>query len=78
MMANDECGEQRLVSNIVKLAHSVETNLYNICLKILNEICNTSWKTDGFIFSTLADDCAGFLLSIVMTLFLAETGSLYD
>ena len=77
MMADPTFGGQWLVSEIVKPAHFVETNLYNIYVQIRNRIFNTSWRTGGFIF-TLADDCAGYPMSIVMTLFRGEIGSLYD
>ena len=42
MMADPGSGEQWRVSDIIKTAHSTETNLHIIFLKILNEICNTS------------------------------------
>lgn len=75
-MVDPENGERWLVSDIAKTTHSAEINLYNICYKILNGICNTSWRTGGFVFLTLADDCVGHLLSIVMTLLRGEIGSL--
>ena len=75
-MTEPEHREQLLVSDIVKTAHSAETNLHIIRLKITNGICNTSWRTGGFIFLAFADDFAGFLSIIAMTLLRGEIGSL--
>ena len=74
--ANPENGEQWPVGDIVKSAHSAETNVYDIYLKILSGICNTSWRMGGFIFLTLTDDCARYLSSIAMNLLRGEIGSI--